>query len=142
MVRLGLNVPPGFIIATHCCHDFLRRNGISDNLNEEILHAVKELEHATGKTFGLPSITSPKKLLPVSKPSTTPLLVSVRSGAPVSMPGMMNTILNVGCNDTRIEELIRITNNPAWAYDTYRRFLQVCNMNYLIPDKHFVDQMI
>jgi len=111
MTSLGLPVPPGFVITTAVCEEFYR-NGerLPDGLMESVLDAMRSLEGRTGKKFGDPS---------------RPLLVSVRSGAPTSMPGMMDTILNLGLNDSIVQGLAALTSNRRFAYDTYRRFIQL-----------------
>lgn len=110
MSRIGLPVPPGFTITTEACLEFQSKGGkdIDPQLWEEVLEHLKKLEEKTGKKFG--SVENP-------------LLVSVRSGAPISMPGMMDTVLNLGLNDQTVEGLARLTGNPRFAYDSYRRFL-------------------
>jgi pyruvate,orthophosphate dikinase len=111
MTSLGLPVPPGFIITTEVCDQFYANGGrMPEGLMDEVLEAVRRLEEESGKRFGDPS---------------NPLLVSVRSGAPVSMPGMMDTILNLGINDSVVEGLARLTGDERFAYDTYRRFIQM-----------------
>jgi len=111
MSRLGLPVPPGFTITTAVCMKFFADNGTwVDGLAEDIQTAMTLLEKRTGRQFGSAS---------------TPLLVSVRSGAPVSMPGMMDTILNLGLNDETVEGLAAQTGNPRFAYDAYRRFVKM-----------------
>lgn len=111
MVRLGIPVPPGFTISTEVCKYYYDHGKTyPEELKEQVLEAVKELEEATGKVFGSPE---------------NPLLVSVRSGAAVSMPGMMDTILNLGLNDETVEGMIKSTNNPRFCYDAYRRFMQM-----------------
>ena len=111
MTHIGLPVPPGFTISTEACSEFYNQDKkIWPELKEEIVASVKKLESVTGKTFGH---------------GKNPLLVSVRSGAAVSMPGMMDTILNLGLNDTTVESLAKITNNPRLAWDSYRRFIQM-----------------
>jgi len=111
MTNLGIPVPPGFTISAEVCRYFYQ-NGRTypQGLKEEVSKAMKRLEEVTQKGFG-----DPKK----------PLLVSVRSGAAISMPGMMDTILNLGLNDKTVEGLAKLTNNPRFAYDAYRRFLQM-----------------
>ena len=109
MTRAGLPVPPGFTITTEQCLEFYRvgdsfPNGLADGLRE----AMRELERRTGKGFGV---------------AENPLLVSVRSGARVSMPGMMDTILNLGLNSEKAEGLAQQTGNARFAYDAYRRFI-------------------
>ncbi|MCI8575576.1 MAG: pyruvate, phosphate dikinase [Bacilli bacterium] len=111
MTNLNLPVPPGFTITTEACHNYYENNGsLKKEIEEEILEHIKNLEIETGKTFG----TGPK-----------PLLISVRSGAPVSMPGMMDTILNLGMNNDVVESLIKQTNNPRFVYDSYRRLIMM-----------------
>ena len=110
MTNLGVPVPPGFVIATHLCVDYLEKPVIPDALRADVAVALTQLEEATGKRFGDPA---------------NPLLVSVRSGAPVSMPGMMETILNLGLNDDTVEGLAIASGSPRFALDSYRRFLQM-----------------
>ncbi|EKB54990.1 pyruvate, phosphate dikinase [Facklamia hominis] len=124
MTHLGLPVPQGFTITTQACLEFLESNNtLLDELKEEISLAVAQLEDKTGKKFN-----DAKNLL----------LVSVRSGAKFSMPGMMDTILNLGLNDQNVEKLAKLTNNQRFAYDCYRRLLQMfANVVYEIDMKHF-----
>ena len=110
MTNLGVPVPPGFTIACACCIDYLRDRSVPESLRAEVTAALERLERVTGKGFG---------------DATKPLLVSVRSGAPVSMPGMMETILNLGLNDRTVVGLERASGNPRFAYDSYRRFIQM-----------------
>lgn len=111
MTNIGLPVPPGFTITTEACSEFYNQDKkIWDELKDEICENIKKLEEKTGKTFGH---------------GENPLLVSVRSGAAVSMPGMMDTILNLGLNDVTVESLAAITNNERLAWDSYRRFIQM-----------------
>jgi len=110
MVNIGIPVPPGFIIATHMCDAYLEDGKIPPGLPEEVDAAIAKLEQTSGRRFG-----DRKK----------PLLVSVRSGGKVSMPGMMETILNLGLNDDTVEALAAESGNPRFAYDSYRRFLQM-----------------
>lgn len=111
MTHLNLPVPEGFIITTEACHNYYENEGkIKKEIVSEILDHIKKLEIETGKNFG----SGPR-----------PLLISVRSGAPFSMPGMMDTILNLGMNDDVAESLIRQTNNPRFVYDSYRRFIMM-----------------
>lgn len=119
MTRLGLPVPSGFILSTEACKEFIfnkKSATLSEDVLEDVKKAVQELELNTNKVF----FSSEK-----TGPLDTPLLLSVRSGAPVSMPGMMNTVLNVGMNEAITEKLGGLVNNRKWAYDTYRRFLQM-----------------
>ena len=111
MTNLGLPVPYGFIITTPTCREFFESgNKLPTLLEQEYRVAMDLVERKMGARFGDPE---------------NPLLFSVRSGAPVSMPGMMNTILNLGLNDEIAEGLARKTNNPRFAYDSYRRFIQM-----------------
>jgi len=110
MTNLGVPVPPGFTIACEECMTFLRDGKYPDRLRAEVEGNVARLEQATGKRLGDPA---------------NPLLVSVRSGAPVSMPGMMETILNLGLNDRTVQGLAKQSGNPRFAYDSYRRFIQM-----------------
>ena len=124
MFRMGLPVPHGFIISSEACKEFLLQNDKS-NLDEhviiEIERSVRELERQTGKSFGMNPSVDPHD----SKSFQMPLLLSVRSGASVSMPGMMDTILNLGINESLVHIMARASNNIRWTYDTYRRFLQM-----------------
>ena len=108
MKRIGINVPPGFTITTEACRLFFKK-GITKELRQEIIEHLKKLEEKTSKKFG---------------DKNNPLLVSVRSGAPVSMPGMMETILNLGLNDENVNGLAAQTKNERFAYDAYRRLIQ------------------
>ena len=110
MTNLGIPVPPGFTIACSECISYLKDGKYSDRLRAEVEGNVARLEAVSGKKFGDPR---------------NPLLVSVRSGAPVSMPGMMETILNLGLNDRTALGLAKQSNNPRFAYDSYRRFIQM-----------------
>jgi pyruvate,orthophosphate dikinase len=109
MYKIGIPVPYGFIISTECCRKYFA-NGkkLSEDVKKKVVEKIKELEDVTGKKFGDPR---------------NPLLVSVRSGAPFSMPGMMDTILNLGINDEVVEGLAKITSNPRFAYEIYSRFI-------------------
>jgi len=111
MVRAGLPVPPGFTITTDACKAFFRAgNRLSDELRLQLFAALKQLEQARGQQFGDPA---------------SPLLVSVRSGSVTSMPGMMDTILNLGLNDDTVRGLARSTDDERFAYDCYRRLIQM-----------------
>ena len=111
MVSLGLPVPPGFVISTQVCHDFhALGNRLPEGLMEGVKSNVHQLEKSLGRNFGSAS---------------DPLLLSVRSGAQVSMPGMMDTILNLGINDEIVKGLAAMMGDPRPAYDAYRRFLQI-----------------
>jgi pyruvate,orthophosphate dikinase len=110
MTNLGIPVPPGFTIASSLCQTYLETSSFPPRLRLQVETALQRLEAATGRQFG---------------GSGNPLLVSVRSGAAVSMPGMMETILNLGLNDHTVEGLTRQSNNPRFAFDSYRRFVQM-----------------
>ncbi len=110
MTRLGFPVPPGFTLTTEACRAFLELGELPAGLWDEVKAQVERLERATGKRFGGPGL---------------PLLVSVRSGAPVSMPGMMDTILNLGLTRAGVVALTEATGNPRFAWDSYRRLVQM-----------------
>ena len=110
MTRIGVPVPPGFTITTDVCRYYYARGGYPKNLEIDVNLALKRVEKQLGKRFG---------------DANDPLLVSVRSGARESMPGMMDTVLNLGLNDQTLQGLIRQTQDPRFAYDTYRRFVQM-----------------
>ncbi len=125
MTQIGLNVPPGFVISTAACLDYLEnpQKNLPAGLMEEVRVQMKALEAATGKSFGDPA---------------HPLLVSVRSGSALSMPGMMDTILNLGLNRDTLNGLIRQTGNERFSYDAYRRFIQLFGKVALgVPDECF-----
>ncbi|CAB4670881.1 MAG: pyruvate, phosphate dikinase [Actinobacteria bacterium] len=110
MVRIGLPVPPGFTITTHACREYLSTNTVPEGLTEQIEKALVDLEKSLGKKFG---------------DAANPLLVSVRSGAKFSMPGMMETVLNVGMTPEVAESMAIQTGNPRFAWDSYRRFIDM-----------------
>lgn len=110
MANLGIRVPPGFTISTEACTYYTEKGEYPPDLDERVRENLEKLEDVTGKKFG---------------DSNNPLLVSVRSGARVSMPGMMDTVLNLGLNDESVKGLAKETENPRFAYDSYRRLLQM-----------------
>ncbi len=110
MANLGVPVPPGFTISTDVCIYYLKNNKYPDGLIEQVNNSIKKLEQVSSKKFG---------------DSDNPLLLSVRSGAKASMPGMMDTVLNLGLNDESVKGLAKKTDNPRFAYDSYRRFLSM-----------------
>lgn len=110
MVQSGLPVPPGFILTTEVCRKYMQDPGIMNTVWDGVTESVKTLEKETGKGFD---------------DKSNPLLVSVRSGAPISMPGMMETILNLGLNDKTVEGLASVSGNRRFAFDSYRRFIQM-----------------
>ena len=125
MTQIGLPVPPGFVITTEACLDHLeqKKSGLNPELSAQIRSAMEGLEKETGKKFGDP---------------VNPLLVSVRSGAAMSMPGMMDTILNLGLNDASVKGLIKTSKNERFVYDLYRRLIQLFgNIALDIKDEDF-----
>ena len=122
MTNAGLPVPPGFTIQTEACREYMR-GALSPAVNTEMYAALEQLEKLQGQKLGM---------------GDNPLLVSVRSGAKFSMPGMMDTILNLGLNDQAVEALAKLSNNPRFAYDSYRRLIQMFGDVVLdVPKKHF-----
>ncbi len=126
MTRIGVPVPPGFTVTTEACNAFLANaNQFPESLWDEVLAAMQATEQATGKVFGS---------------SANPLLVSCRSGAKFSMPGMMDTVLNIGLTDETAAGLAALTGDPRYAYDCYRRLVQMFGSVVLdIPDEDFED---
>ena len=128
MTNLGLPIPQGFTISTEACTEYYNQGKkISDEIERQIFDAIKELEKEQGKTFG---------------DSSDPLLVSVRSGARASMPGMMDTILNLGLNDESVVGFAKKTNNERFAYDSYRRFIQMYSDVVMEVNKSFFEKII
>ena len=126
MTRIGLPVPPGIVITTKMCNKYFKEKKLWESIKEKILAKMKEIEHETGKRFASTDNT---------------LLVSVRSGAPLSMPGMMDTVLNLGIND-EIAEAIARRYGEKFAYDTYRRFIQLFATIVLKIDKKPFDEAL
>ncbi|MGE0771354.1 MAG: pyruvate, phosphate dikinase [Cyclobacteriaceae bacterium] len=123
MTQIGLNVPPGFVISTEACLQYLDEQKLPDGVLKEVHDQMTALEKTTGKKFG---------------DSKNPLLVSVRSGSAMSMPGMMDTILNLGLNSNTLKGLISQTKNERFGYDAYRRFIQLFGKVALgVPDEKF-----
>ncbi len=128
MTNLGMPVPPGFIITTEACTQYYNDGEtISEEIQAQILEYVEKLEEMSGQKFG---------------DKDNPLLVSVRSGARASMPGMMDTILNLGLNDEGVEALARSSNNPRWAWDCYRRFIQMYSDVVMEVGKSYFEELI
>ena len=128
MTNLGLPIPQGFTVTTEACTEYYNcGKKISKEIEEEIFKAIGELEKIQGKKFG---------------DNEDPLLVSVRSGARASMPGMMDTILNLGLNDEAVEGFAKKTNNPRFAYDLYRRFIQMYSDVVMEVNKSFFEKII
>lgn len=128
MTNLGLPIPKGFTVTTEACTDYYKQSKqISDEIQEQIFDALKILEEKQGKKFG---------------DVNDPLLVSVRSGARASMPGMMDTILNLGLNDVSVEGFAQKTGNPRFAYDSYRRFIQMYSDVVMEVPKSYFEKII
>ena len=128
MTKLGLPVPQGFTITTEACTRYYDDGKkISEDIQNEIFENIKKMESITGKKFG---------------DIENPLLVSVRSGARASMPGMMDTILNLGLNEEVVEVLARKSNNPRWAWDCYRRFIQMYSDVVMEVGKKYFETLI
>ncbi len=128
MTNLGLPIPQGFTVTTEACTDYYNSGKkITDEIKDQILEALGKLEEEQGKKFG---------------DESDPLLVSVRSGARVSMPGMMDTILNLGLNDASVEGFAKKTGNARFAYDSYRRFIQMYSDVVMEVNKSFFEKII
>jgi pyruvate,orthophosphate dikinase len=127
MTQIGLAVPPGFVITTEACLAYLEHLRLPDDLMAGVRHHIAKLEARTGKRFG---------------GEANPLLISVRSGSAMSMPGMMDTVLNLGLNERTVQALATLTDNPRFAYDSWRRFIQLFGKIALaIPDEPFDDAL-
>ncbi|WP_297312276.1 PEP/pyruvate-binding domain-containing protein, partial [uncultured Oscillibacter sp.] len=128
MTNIGLPVPQGFTITTEACTQYYEDGQkINEDICAEIMEYITKMEEITGKKFG---------------DLENPLLVSVRSGARASMPGMMDTILNLGLNEDVVEVLIRKSGNPRWAWDCYRRFIQMYSDVVMEVGKKYFEQLI
>ncbi|NMB96147.1 MAG: pyruvate, phosphate dikinase, partial [Clostridiaceae bacterium] len=128
MTYVGIPIPPGFTVSTEACNLYYNSGKkLPKHVVDEILHAVEVLEKDTGKTFG------GKK---------NPLLLSVRSGARVSMPGMMDTILNLGLNDDTAKTMVEETNNPRFVADCYRRFILMYTNVVKGKSREVMDKML
>ena len=128
MTKIGLPVPQGFTVSTEACTQYYEDGQkINDDIMAEIMEYIEKMEAITGKKFG---------------DLENPLLVSVRSGARASMPGMMDTILNLGLNDTVVEVLAKKSGNARWAYDCYRRFIQMYSDVVMEVGKKYFEQLI
>ena len=128
MTSLGLPVPQGFTITTEACTQYYEDGRkINDEIMEQIMEAIVKMEEVTGKKFG---------------DSENPLLVSVRSGARASMPGMMDTILNLGLNETVVNVIAEKSGNPRWAWDCYRRFIQMYSDVVMEVGKKYFEELI
>jgi pyruvate,orthophosphate dikinase len=127
MTRIGLPVPPFFTVTTEACNAYTAGGKFPEGMWDQELAALKKIEEASGKTFGDPS---------------NPLLVSCRSGAKFSMPGMMDTVLNIGLNDQTVEGMAKLTGNERFAYDSYRRLIQMFGSVVLgLPDEIFEEPL-
>ena len=127
MTNIGLPVPQGFTITTEACTQYYEDGGISDEIQAEINEYIVKMEEITGKKFG---------------DKENPLLVSVRSGARASMPGMMDTILNLGLNETVVETIAEKSGNARWAWDCYRRFIQMYSDVVMEVGKKYFEELI
>ena len=128
MTNLGMPVPQGFTISTEACTRYYEDGRkINDEIQDQINNYIVEMEKITGKKFG---------------DKDNPLLVSVRSGARASMPGMMDTILNLGLNETVVNTIAEMSNNPRWAWDCYRRFIQMYSDVVMEVGKKYFEQLI
>ena len=128
MAGIGLPVPPGFSITTEVCVTYLAEGAnFSDALRGEVAEALAHIERSVGKSFG---------------DEADPLLVSVRSGARVSMPGMMDTVLNLGLNDRTVEGLVAASGDARFAWDSYRRFIQMYSDVVLGIDHHLFEDVL
>ena len=128
MTKIGLPVPQGFTISTEACTQYYEDGRkINDEIQAQIMEYIVKMEEITGKKFG---------------DKTNPLLVSVRSGARASMPGMMDTILNLGLNEEVVEVIAAQSGNPRWAWDCYRRFIQMFSDVVMEVGKKYFEQLI
>ena len=127
MTKLGLPVPQGFTITTEACTQYYEDGRkINDEIMAQIMDHISKMEEITGKKFG---------------DKENPLLVSVRSGARASMPGMMDTILNLGLNEEVVEVLAKKSGNPRWAWDCYRRFIQMFSDVVMEVGKKYFEEL-
>lgn len=127
MTRIGVPVPPGFTVTTEACNAYVANGKFPEGQWDQMLKALKNVEEQTGKKFG---------------DAANPLLVSCRSGAKFSMPGMMDTVLNIGLNDQTAEGMVKLTGNARFVYDSYRRLVQMFGSVVLgLPDEAFEDPM-
>ncbi|MBU2461408.1 pyruvate, phosphate dikinase, partial [bacterium] len=127
MTNIGIPVPPGFTISTEVCTYYWEKGRYPKSLEEEVEKTILKLERAMGKRLG---------------DRENPLLVSVRSGAAISMPGMMDTVLNLGLNDKTLSGLIKQTGNERMAYDAYRRFIQMFSDVVLEIDRERFEEIL
>ena len=128
MTILGMPIPQGFTVTTEACTDYYNSGKqITEEIQNQIFEAITWLEGVNGKKFG---------------DTEDPLLVSVRSGARASMPGMMDTILNLGLNDVAVEGFAKKTGNPRFAYDSYRRFIQMYSDVVMEVPKSYFEKII
>jgi pyruvate,orthophosphate dikinase len=128
MDRIGIPVPPGFTVTTEACNAYLSAGGVfPDGMWDQLLQALQAVEAKTGKTLGDPE---------------SPLLVSCRSGAKYSMPGMMDTVLNIGLNDETAEGMIQLTSDARFVYDAYRRLVQMFGSVVMGIGDEFFEEVI
>ena len=128
MTKLGMPVPQGFTVSTEACTQYYEDGRvINDDIQKEIFENIEKMEAVVGKKFG---------------DLENPLLVSVRSGARASMPGMMDTILNLGLNEKVVETIAEKSGNPRWAWDCYRRFIQMYSDVVMEVGKKYFEELI
>ncbi|MBR7100273.1 MAG: pyruvate, phosphate dikinase, partial [Clostridia bacterium] len=128
MTKIGLPVPQGFTVSTEACTQYYEDGRkINDDIQAEIMESIVKMEEVCGKKFG---------------DKENPLLVSVRSGARASMPGMMDTILNLGLNEEVVEAISAKSGNPRWAWDCYRRFIQMYSDVVMEVGKKYFEELI
>ena len=128
MTKIGLPVPQGFTISTEACTQYYEDGRrINDDIQAQIMENIEKMEGITGKKFG---------------DLKNPLLVSVRSGARASMPGMMDTILNLGLNEQVVNAIAEKSGNPRWAWDCYRRFIQMFSDVVMEVGKKYFEKLI
>src|SRR5256712_14129772 len=127
MTRLGLPVPPGFTLTTKACNAYTRTGRFPPGMWKQVEEGLSAVEAEGGRKFG---------------DSANPLLVSVRSGAKLSMPGMMDTVLNLSLNDPTVQGLVKLTGNERFGYDAYRRFIQLFGRIVMGVEAHHFDDLL
>jgi pyruvate,orthophosphate dikinase len=127
MIKIGLNVPPGFTVTTDACRAYLNGGAVPPEMAEQVTEQLASLEAKIGRTLGDPA---------------NPLLVSVRSGAKFSMPGMMETVLNIGMSDASVAGLTEFSQDERFAWDSYRRLIQMFGKTVLGIEGHFFEHAI
>ena len=127
MIKMGLSVPPGFTVTTEACRAYLEQGAVPEEMAAQVTEQVESLEGKIGRKLGDPK---------------SPLLVSVRSGAKFSMPGMMETVLNIGTNDVSVNGLAEFAKDERFAWDSYRRLIAMFGKTVLHIDGHHFEQAI